>query len=205
MSRAQRPSRSRSGSWMATSSSAMRPERINTPGQSSPARGRRPPPSSRPGDAARGILHPSPSGPGWPRPPRCGVTGELMRTKSRCWLVLAVLVVVGCGKEDNSADTDQATQELQKAQTALSQHSEKSDQQRGCDRTAAARAGPPAAGAGRQTEVARAAEAGARRGEGEPEQGARGLCRRGQGAVRQAGGLAGHPRDPDRRQDPRTP
>jgi septal ring factor EnvC (AmiA/AmiB activator) len=47
-----------------------------------------------------------------------------MRTKSRCWLVLAVLVVAGCAKEDNSADTDQATRELQVAQKALSEHSE---------------------------------------------------------------------------------
>jgi len=47
-----------------------------------------------------------------------------MRTKSRVLLVLAVLAVAGCGKEDNSADTDQATQELQKAQTELSEHSE---------------------------------------------------------------------------------
>ncbi len=46
-----------------------------------------------------------------------------MRTTSRCWLVSAVLLVAGCGVEDNSAATDKASEELRRAQTALSEHS----------------------------------------------------------------------------------
>jgi DNA repair exonuclease SbcCD ATPase subunit len=46
-----------------------------------------------------------------------------MRTVHRRSLALAVVLIVGCGKDDNSADTDPASQELQKAQAALSERS----------------------------------------------------------------------------------
>jgi DNA repair exonuclease SbcCD ATPase subunit len=45
-----------------------------------------------------------------------------MLTVVRWSLVCAVLLVAACGKEDNSADTDRAGQELRKAQQDLSLH-----------------------------------------------------------------------------------
>lgn len=43
------------------------------------------------------------------------------RITSSCWVLAGVLTIAGCGKDDNSADTDRASEQLRKAQGEVQQ------------------------------------------------------------------------------------